>query len=76
MYKSRKLQDIYKFVFVAWGNIDIQINKQKLILDKYTNAIVVHKFNYKGELREVDYPVHPLYMNTEYFLEVARGKIG
>lgn len=76
MYKSRDLQDAYQFVWLAWGNIDIQINKQKQILDKYNNAIIVHKLNYKGDLRDVEYPVHPLYMNSEYFLEAERGKIG
>lgn len=28
MYKSRDLQDTYQFVWLAWGHIDIQINKQ------------------------------------------------
>lgn len=76
MYKSRDLLDTYQFVWLAWGNIDIQADKQKQILRKYTNAIAVHKLNYRGELRSVEYPVHPLYVNSEYFLEAARGKIG
>ncbi|GAA0123541.1 hypothetical protein UT300018_28590 [Clostridium faecium] len=46
------------------------------MLNKYTNAIIVHKLNYKGNLKHVEYPVQPLYMNLEYFLEAAKGKIG
>ena len=76
MYKSRNLQDTYQFVWLAWGHIDIQINKQEEVLNKYTNAITVHKLNYKGDLRDVEYPVHPLYMNSEYFLKATKGKIG
>ena len=75
MYKSRDLKDSYQFVWLAWGNINIQINKQKQILEKYSNAIVVRTFTCKGELRNVEYPIHPLYMNSEYFLEEAKGKI-
>jgi hypothetical protein len=62
MYKSRHLQDSDQFVWLAWGNVDIQRKKQKEVLNKYSNAIIVHKLNYKGELRAVEYPVHPLYM--------------
>lgn len=76
MYKSRCLQDTYEFVWIAWGHLDIQVNKQKQVLNKFTNAIIVHKLNYKGALRDVEYPVHPLYMNLEYFLDAAKGKIG
>jgi hypothetical protein len=76
MYRARDLQNTYQFVWIAWGNIDIQIKKQNQILSKYTNAITVHKLNYKGDLRNVVYPVHPLYMNSEYFLQAAKGKIG
>ncbi|EJP6471765.1 hypothetical protein NHI66_001022 [Clostridium botulinum] len=76
MYKSRNLKDTYQFVWLAWGYINIQINKQKELLNKYNNAIIVHKLNYKGDLKYVEYPVHPLYMNSEYFFEAAKGKIG
>ncbi len=44
-------------------------------MNKYTNAIMVYKLNYKGELREVEYPVHSLYMNSEYFLKPREEKI-
>lgn len=75
MYKSRDLQDTYQFVFLAWGNTDIQKSKQVEALNKYNNAITVKKLNHNQKLLYVEYPVHPLYMNTEYFLEAANGKI-
>lgn len=75
MYKSRKLQDAYQFVWLAWGKTNIQASRQRKILNKYKNAIIVHKLNRNG-LKNVEYPVHPLYVNSEYFLEAAEGKIG
>ncbi|PJI07212.1 MULTISPECIES: DUF1643 domain-containing protein [Clostridium] len=76
MYKARKLQDEYQFVWLAWGKTNIQASRQREILNKYKNAIMVHKLNQKGILKNVEYPVHPLYVNSEYFLEAAEGKIG
>lgn len=76
MYKSRKLQDAYQFVWLAWGKTNIQVIRQREILNKYKNAIIVHKLNHNGTLKNVEYPVHPLYVNSEYFLEAAEGKIG
>lgn len=75
MFKSRELLDNYNFVFIAWGKLDIGIERQRDILTKYPQAIVVNKLNYKGKLLDVSYPVHPLYMKTEYFLKASKGKI-
>ncbi|MCM3127003.1 hypothetical protein ACFQ3J_05670 [Paenibacillus provencensis] len=75
MFKSRELLDNYNFVFIAWGKLDIGIERQRDILTKYPQAIVVNKLNYKGTLLDVSYPVHPLYMKTEYFLKASKGKI-
>lgn len=75
MFKSRELLDNYNFVFLAWGKLDVGIDRQSDILKRYPQAIVVNKLNQKGTLRNVNYPVHPLYMKTEYFLEAAKGKI-
>jgi hypothetical protein len=36
---------------------------------------MVNRLNHKGNILDVNYPVHPLYMNTEYFIEASRGKI-
>jgi hypothetical protein len=75
MFKSRELIDKYQFVFLAWGNLKIGLDRQKDYIDKYSSAIIVNKLNYKGNVINVDYPVHPLYMNTEYFLEASEGRI-
>lgn len=75
MFKSRELLDKYDFVFLAWGKLDIGTERQKNIQKKYPQAIVVNRLNHKGKLMDVSYPVHPLYMKTEYFIEASRGKI-
>jgi len=75
MFKGRELLNDYDFVFFAWGKLDIAIERQKDLLEKYPQAIVVNKLNYKGILMNVNYPVHPLYMNTEYFLEASKNKL-
>ncbi|KOP67210.1 hypothetical protein AMS62_19610 [Bacillus sp. FJAT-18019] len=75
MFKSRELLDNYNFVFLAWGKLTIGTERQRNILSKYPQAIVVNKLNYKGTLMDVSYPVHPLYMKTEYFLKASQGKI-
>ncbi|MEW9053601.1 MAG: hypothetical protein AB2392_20740 [Neobacillus sp.] len=75
MYKSRILNPSYHFVFLAWGNIDINEEKQNLLMNSYSNAIKVNKLNHKGQLLEVNYPVHPLYMNTNFFLEATNQRI-
>lgn len=75
MYKSRVLNSYYNFVFFAWGNIEINYQKQKSLIDKYPDAIKVNKLNHKGTILEVNCPVHALYMNTGYFLEAANKKI-
>ncbi|WP_160036923.1 hypothetical protein [Paenibacillus sp. An7] len=76
MFKSRELFKNYDFVFFAWGKLDIAVERQKDLLTKYPKAIVVNKLNYRGALKDVSYPVHPLYMKTDYFLEAAKDKIG
>ncbi|WP_160035282.1 hypothetical protein [Paenibacillus sp. An7] len=75
MFKSRELLDNYDFVFLAWGKLDVGIERQRDIPNKYPQAIVVNKLNHKGIIMDVSYPVHPLYMKTEYFLEASKGKI-
>lgn len=75
MFKSRELLDTYNFVFFAWGKLDIGSERQKEIIKRYPQAIIVNKLNCKGTLMDVSYPVHPLYMRTEYFLEASKGKI-
>jgi len=75
MFSSRELAETYQFVWLAWGNTNINNQKQNSLLKKFPDAIKVHKSNYKGELRETDYPVHPLYMNEDYFLEVALNRV-
>lgn len=75
MFSSRELEDSYQFVWLCWGNVHIQMERQKILRNKFPNAITVHKWNYRGEIRDVEYPVHPLYMNSDYFLEAAKGKI-
>ncbi|PYE47906.1 hypothetical protein DFQ00_111205 [Paenibacillus barcinonensis] len=76
MFKSRELLNNYDFVFFAWGKLDVGIERQKDLLTKYPQAIVVNKLNYKGTIMDVSYPVHPLYMKTEYFLKASKDKIG
>jgi hypothetical protein len=75
MFKSRELLDNYDFVFLAWGKLNIGTDRQRDILKKYPQAIVVNKLIHKGTLMDVSYPVHPLYMKTEYFLKASKGKI-
>ncbi|MGW7160202.1 hypothetical protein HP548_07335 [Paenibacillus taichungensis] len=75
MFKCRELLNNYDFVFFAWGKLDIALERQKNLFDKYPQAIVVNRLNYKGTLMDVNYPVHPLYMNTEYFLEASKNKL-
>lgn len=76
MFKPRELNDKYGFVFLAWGNVrNINQRRQQELYSKFPEAIKVHKLNHKGRLLDVEYPVHPLYMNTDFFLEASIGKI-
>ena len=63
LVESLSLQDTYQFVWLAGGRIDIQMSKQEKILNKYINAIAVYKLNDRVVLRDIEYLVHPLYMN-------------
>ncbi|MEC0183121.1 DUF1643 domain-containing protein [Paenibacillus peoriae] len=75
MFKKREYKDEYQFVFFAWGKLDVGEIYQEELKKRFPNAIIVNKKNMQGKITEVDYPVHPLYMNTEFFLESSRGKI-
>lgn len=75
MFKRRVYEEEYDFVFFAWGKLDILKHHQIEYRRNFPNAIVVNKKNIKGTIREVDYPVHPLYMNTDFFLEASKGNI-
>jgi hypothetical protein len=75
MFKPRPLKNNYEFVFFAWGKTDINSEKQTDLRKKYPNAISVHKLNRNGKTIEVAYPIHPLYMNSEYFIEASKGKL-
>lgn len=75
LFRSRKLNFNYKFVWLAWGKTDIRKDFQQKIFIQYPNAIKVHKLNYKNTVHQVEYPLHPLYTNKEYFLEATNGKI-
>lgn len=75
MFKSRELLDDYEFVFFAWGKLDVGVERQRDFAVKYPHAIVVNKLNYRGNIRDVNYPVHPLYMKTEFFLHASQDKI-
>lgn len=76
-FKSRRVEDYsYDFVWIAWGKTDIYRFRQQKIINLFTNAIKVNKLNVKGEIRQVNYPVHPLFMNTDFFIEAAEDKIG
>ena len=75
LFKNRDIIDDYKFVWLAWGKNNIAKIKQNDLMKKYPEAITVHKLNYREETIDVQYPVHPLYMNEGFFLEAATGKI-
>lgn len=75
MFKSRDLIDDYQFVFFAWGKLNIGVNRQQELFNKYPQAIKVKRLNHKGNILNVTYPVHPLYMKTDYFLEASKGRI-
>jgi hypothetical protein len=75
MFKARRLNHSYNFVFFAWGNVNINNVKQNELIRNFPNAIMVNTLNHKGNIINVKYPVHPLYMNTEYFIEASRDKI-
>jgi hypothetical protein len=75
MFKARTLNHSYNFVFFAWGNVNINNVKQNELMINFPNAIRVNTLNHKGKILDVNYPVHPLYMNTEYFIESSRDKI-
>ena len=69
MFLERQLEEKYDFVFFAWGNTKINIERQAFLNNKFNNeAICVKTTN-------VNYPVHPLYMNTEYFIKASKGKL-
>ncbi|ANS76803.1 hypothetical protein AWM70_21285 [Paenibacillus yonginensis] len=75
MFKRRELNNDYNFVFFAWGKLNVGIDRQQELLNSFPNAIIVNTLNHKGNILNVEYPVHPLYMKTEYFLEATKGKI-
>ncbi|MFC7393024.1 hypothetical protein [Scopulibacillus cellulosilyticus] len=75
MFKQRPVNNSYKFVWIAWGSQKINSQRQKEIMSQFPDAIIVKKLKHRGEIRDVTYPVHPLYMNTDYFIEASRGKI-
>ena len=68
MFKERPLKNKYDFVFFAWGNTNINNERQLMLQNKYKNAISVH-------VKKVSYPIHPLYMNTEHFIDASMGKL-
>jgi hypothetical protein len=75
MFRNRESDYKYQFVWLAWGKIKVRKQEQTNIINKFPNAIMVKKINYKGEIKEIDYPKHPLYMNSDFFLEASKGKI-
>lgn len=75
LFKNRVIIDDYKFVWLAWGKNNIEKIKQTDIMKKYPDAITVSKLNYRGQTIDVQYPVHPLYMNKDFFLEAVADKI-
>ncbi|MNP75456.1 hypothetical protein D3C76_1725190 [compost metagenome] len=75
MFKTRDLVKDYEFVFFAWGKTSINQVKQDILRTNYPNAISIHKLNVKGTIMDVNYPVHPLYMNSEYFIDASQGKL-
>ncbi|MGE7612237.1 hypothetical protein [Paenibacillus sp. NPDC101420] len=75
MFQTRKINMQYQFVFLAWGSVKVNLDRQRFLKLNYPNAIIVNKINIKGNISNVSYPVHPLYMNTEYFLDASEGKL-
>ena len=76
MFKERQLENKYNFVFFAWGNSNLNIARQDSLKNKYSDkAIMVHKLKQKDRILEVNYPVHPLFMNSGYFLDASKNKI-
>jgi hypothetical protein len=74
-FARENLMEKYEFVFFAWGKAGINTERQKALYNQYPNAISVHKKKFKGTIIEVEYPIHPLYMNTGYFSEASKGKL-
>lgn len=75
MFRNRESDYKYQFVWLAWGKVSVRKQEQANIISKFPNAIMVKKINYKGKIKEIDYPKHPLYINSDFFLEASRGKI-
>ena len=75
LFENRVIIDDCKFIWLAWGKNNIEKIKQADIMKKYPHAISVRKLNYREQTIDVQYPVHPLYMNKDFFLEAAMGKI-
>jgi hypothetical protein len=75
MFPQRDLDLDFKFVWLAWGKVSVALEKQKSIIRKFPQAIMVLKKKHKGGIIHVNYPCHPLYVNTEFFLEASQRKI-
>lgn len=75
MFQSRKFSSHYDFVWLAWGKVKIESKKQKRVLEQFPKAVKVFKRRYGGEIRVVDYPIHPLYVNRDFFFEAFKQKM-
>lgn len=75
MFQHKELNETYKFIWFAWGNTDIESNRQKLLISKFPNAIAVHKMNCRNNIIQISYPKHPIGMSKKYFKEAALGKV-
>ena len=69
LFMERQLENEYDFVFFAWGNTKINIERQTFLENKFGDKAI------SVNTTKVNYPVHPLYMNTEYFKKASKGKL-
>jgi hypothetical protein len=75
MHKQRELNFEYPLVWFALGNTKIRPDRQLELFQSYQDHLAVHQLNVNGIVIRTTYPVHPLFMNTQYFVEACNNKI-